>query len=225
MSFRSIAVDGPSGAGKSTMAKRLAEALGFVYVDTGAIYRTLGLLACRQGVAPDDAAAVTALLPHADIRLRYGSDGLQHMYLGSEDVTESIRRPEISKYASSVSAIPAVRAFLLNMQRDLARTHDVIMDGRDIGTVVLPAADVKIFLTASAEDRARRRHAELVAKGLPDCYETVLADIIERDRKDTTRAAAPLRQAEDAIAVDTTGLSLQESFDALLETIRRKLGQ
>ena len=219
MSFRSIAVDGPSGAGKSTMAKRLAEALGFVYVDTGAIYRTLGLLACRQGVAPDDAAAVTALLPDADIRLRYGSDGLQHMYLGSEDVTESIRRPEISKYASSVSAIPAVRAFLLNMQRDLARTHDVI------GTVVLPAADVKIFLTASAEDRARRRHAELAAKGLPDCYETVLADIIERDRKDTTRAAAPLRQAEDAIAVDTTGLSLQESFDALLETIRRKLGQ
>ncbi|MBS6283715.1 MAG: (d)CMP kinase, partial [Oscillospiraceae bacterium] len=136
MSFRSIAVDGPSGAGKSTMAKRLAEALGFVYVDTGAIYRTLGLLACRQGVAPDDAAAVTALLPDADIRLRYGSDGLQHMYLGGEDVTESIRRPEISKYASSVSAIPAVRAFLLNMQRDLARTHDVIMDGRDIGTVV-----------------------------------------------------------------------------------------
>ena len=211
-------MDGPSGAGKSTMAKRLAEALGFVYVDTGAIYRTLGLLVCRQGVAPDDAAA-------ADIHLRYGSDGLQHMYLGGEDVTESIRRPEISKYASSVSAIPAVRAFLLNMQRDLARTHDVIMDGRDIGTVVLPAADVKIFLTASAEDRARRRHAELAAKGLPDCYETVLADIIERDRKDTTRAAAPLRQAEDAIAVDTTGLSLQESFDALLETIRRKLGQ
>ena len=218
-------MDGPSGAGKSTMAKRLAEALGFVYVDTGAIYRTLGLLACRQGVAPDDAAAVTALLPDADIRLRYGSDGLQHMYLGGEDVTESIRRPEISQYASSVSAIPAVRAFLLNMQRDLARTHDVIMDGRDIGTVVLPAADVKIFLTASAEDRARRRHAELAAKGLPDCYETVLVDIIERDRKDTTRAAAPLRQAEDAIAVDTTGLSLQESFDALLETIRRKLGQ
>ena len=216
-------MDGPSGAGKSTMAKRLAEALGFVYVDTGAIYRTLGLLACRQGVAPDDAAAVTALLPDADIRLRYGSDGLQHMYLGGEDVTESIRRPEISKYASSVSAIPAVRAFLLNMQRDLARTHDVIMDGRDIGTVVLPAADVKIFLTASAEDRARRRFDELRKRGQEADYDTVLRDIILRDEHDTRRSAAPLRQAKDALLVDTTGNSLDESLDVLLETIKERL--
>lgn len=223
MKYRSIAVDGPSGAGKSTMAKRLAEALGFVYVDTGAIYRTLGLLACRQGVAPDDAAAVTALLPDADIRLRYGSDGLQHMYLGGEDVTESIRRPEISKYASSVSAIPAVRAFLLNMQRDLARTHDVIMDGRDIGTVVLPNATVKIYLTASAEARAQRRWLELHEKGDPIPLEQVLEDVQQRDYNDTHRDVAPLRQAEDAVLVDTTECDLEESYQLLLKTIRERI--
>lgn len=216
-------MDGPSGAGKSTMAKRLAEALGFVYVDTGAIYRTLGLLACRQGVAPDDAAAVTALLPDADIRLRYGSDGLQHMYLGGEDVTESIRRPEISKYASSVSAIPAVRAFLLNMQRDLARTHDVIMDGRDIGTVVLPNATVKIYLTASAEARAQRRWLELHEKGDPIPLEQVLEDVQQRDYNDTHRDVAPLRQAEDAVLVDTTECDLEESYQLLLNTIRERI--
>ncbi len=225
MIVQSVAVDGPSGAGKSTMAKRLAEALGFIYVDTGAIYRTLGLLALQRGVAPDDAQAVIALLGAADIDLRYHADGLQRMYLDGVDVSEEIRKPEISKYASHVSAIPEVRTFLLNMQQSLAKTHNVIMDGRDIGTVVLPNADVKIFLTASAEDRAHRRHAELASKGNTDRYETVLKDIIERDRKDTTRSAAPLRQAEDAIVVDTSGLSLQESFDTLLETIRRKLGQ
>lgn len=225
MRVQSVAVDGPSGAGKSTMAKRLAEALGFVYVDTGAIYRTLGLLVFRQGVAPDDQQAVIALLNGAEIDLRYHADGLQRMYLNGADVSEEIRRPEISKYASYVSAIPEVRSFLLHMQQNLAKTHNVIMDGRDIGTVVLPHADVKIYLTASAQDRARRRHAELASKGNTDSYETVLMDIIERDRKDMTRSAAPLRQAEDAIAVDTSGLSLQESFDTLLETIRRKLGQ
>lgn len=216
-------MDGPSGAGKSTMAKRLAEALGFVYVDTGAIYRTLGLLACRQGVAPDDAAAVTALLPDADIRLRYGSDGLQHMYLGGEDVTESIRRPEISKYASSVSAIPAVRAFLLNMQRDLARTHDVIMDGRDIGTVVLPDADLKIYLTASAEERASRRYLEMEDKPDKPTYDQILEDIKQRDYNDMHRAVSPLRQADDAVLIDSTTMGFHEVCEEIMDLIEQRL--
>lgn len=225
MKMISIAIDGPSGAGKSTMARKVAAELNYLYVDTGAIYRSVSLYAYRAGVDKTDSEKIVSLLPEIHIDMQYQADGIQHMILNGEDVTDAIRQNEVSLYTSAVAAIPAVRAFLLDLQRNLAATHNVIMDGRDIGTVVLPAADVKIFLTASAEDRARRRHAELAAKGLPDCYETVLADIIERDRKDTTRAAAPLRQAEDAIAVDTTGLSLQESFDALLETIRRKLGQ
>lgn len=216
-------MDGPSGAGKSTMAKRLAEALGFVYVDTGAIYRTLGLLACRQGVAPDDAAAVTALLPDADIHLRYGSDGLQHMYLGGEDVTESIRRPEISQYASSVSAIPAVRAFLLNMQRDLARTHDVIMDGRDIGTVVLPDADLKIYLTASAEERASRRYLEMEDKPDKPTYDQILEDIKQRDYNDMHRAVSPLRQADDAVLIDSTTMGFHEVCEEIMDLIEQRL--
>ena len=162
---KSIAVDGPSGAGKSTLAKLLARRLGFLYVDTGAIYRTVGLRAYRAGVDPEDEAAVTALLDGLDIELKYGADGLQHMYLDGEDVTDAIRQHVISRYTSGVSAIPAVRAFLLERQRDMAREHDVIMDGRDIGTVVLPGADVKIFLTASPEDRARRRFDELRKRG------------------------------------------------------------
>lgn len=222
MKYRSIAVDGPSGAGKSTMAKKLAAALGFLYVDTGAIYRTLGLFALRRGAAPGDEAAVMSLLPQVSIRMAYGSDGLQHMYLGEEDVTEAIRRPEVSAAASEISAIPGVRSFLLEMQRDMARKGDVIMDGRDIGTVVLPNADVKIFLTASVEDRAERRYQELLARGNEIGYEKVLSDILERDRRDSERAAAPLRQAEDAILVDTTGNSLEESFQMLLQTIQER---
>lgn len=223
MRFRSIAVDGPSGAGKSTLAKLLAQRLGFLYVDTGAIYRTLGLYALRQGADCADEAAVTALLGRVEIDLKHGGDGLQHMYLNGEDVTAEIRRPQVSKCASQVSAIPAVRAFLMDMQRELARRQDVIMDGRDIGTVVLPGADIKIFLTASSEDRARRRHEELQQRGMPCDYETVLRDIRERDENDSTRAAAPLRQAEDALLVDTTGNSLEESFEVLLHTIKERL--
>ena len=220
---KSIAVDGPSGAGKSTLAKLLAKELGFLYVDTGAIYRTVGLKACREGVDPEDGAAVTALLPGLNIELKYGEDGLQHMYLDGEDVTGAIRRHEISRYASCVSAIPAVRDFLLERQRELARTHDVIMDGRDIGTVVLPRADVKIFLTASPEDRVRRRYEELRQRGQEADYDTVLRDVIQRDERDTRRSAAPLRRAEDALLVDTTGNSLEESLGVLLDTIKERL--
>ena len=223
MSYKCVAVDGPSGAGKSTLAKLLAEALGYLYVDTGAIYRTVGLAARKRGIAPQDQAAVSAMLPQLRIELRHDEDGLQHMLLDGEDVTEAIRQHEISAYASGVSAIPEVRAFLLDRQRELARTQNVIMDGRDIGTVVLPGADVKIFLTASPEDRARRRYEELVARGQQADYDTVYRDLLERDEHDSSRAAAPLRQAEDAILVDTTGNSLEQSFDVLLATIREKL--
>ena len=178
MSYRSIAIDGPSGAGKSTMAKSLAQELNFLYVDTGAIYRTVGLEVFRRGIDPTDGTAVEAILPQLEIRMGYGDDGLQHMYLDGEDVTAAIRQHEISDYASKVSAIPAVRAFLLEMQRKLARENDVIMDGRDIGTVVLPDADLKVFLTADAEDRARRRYLELQQRGQSTEFETVLRDVI-----------------------------------------------
>lgn len=222
--YRSVAIDGPAGAGKSTLAKLLAGTLGFLYVDTGAIYRTVGLAAFRHRTAPDDQAGVTALLPGLTIELAHGADGLQRMSLNGEDVTEAIRQHEISAYASGVSAIPEVRAFLLDRQRALARAHDVIMDGRDIGTVVLPGADVKIFLTADPEDRARRRYEELIARGQSADYGAVFCDLLKRDEKDSSRAAAPLRQAEDAIRVDTTGLTLEESFDLLLKTVRGRLG-
>lgn len=223
MKFKSVAVDGPSGAGKSTLARRAGEALGFLYVDTGAIYRTLGLFALRSGIDPADSGQVSALLPRVSLRMDHGPDGLQHMYLNGEDVTQAIRLPEVSKAASAISALPVVRDFLMGMQRDLAQTYNVIMDGRDIGTVVLPEADAKIYLTASAAARARRRCAELVERGTPQDYETVLAEIQERDRRDTTRETAPLRQAEDAILVDTTELDLEESLQVMLTAIRRKL--
>ena len=223
MGFQSIAIDGPAGAGKSTLARRLAGALGFLYVDTGAIYRTLGLIALRSGVDPADPAAMEALPPRISLRIDYGPDGGQHMFLGQEDVTQAIRLPEVSRASSAVSAIPAVRAYLMEMQRGLAGSRNVVMDGRDIGTVVLPQADVKVFLTASSEARAQRRCAELSARGTPQDYAAVLADMIERDRKDTTRAAAPLRQAEDAVLVDTTHLDLEESFHALLDAVKREL--
>ena len=224
MKHRSIAIDGPSGAGKSTMAKRLAAELGFLYVDTGAIYRTLGLFALRQGADPGDGEAVEPLLGKVSIRMAYAEDGLQHMYLDAEDVTQAIRTPEVSTAASKISAIPAVRAFLLDMQRDMARENDVVMDGRDIGTVVLPQADVKIFLVASTEARAQRRYDELLERGVETDFDQVLADIIERDQRDSGRATAPLRQAEDAQLVDTTEHSLEGSFQVLLRFVREKLG-
>ena len=221
--YYAVAIDGPSGAGKSTLARALAKELGFVYVDTGAIYRSVGYFARSRGVEPGDAAAVEALRPEIRLEMLYGEDGLQHMILNGQDVTEEIRLPEISMYASKVSAIPAVRAFLLEMQRGMARTHSVIMDGRDIGTVVLPEADVKLFLTASAEDRARRRFLELEERGTPEPYEKLLEEMRERDRNDASRAAAPLRAAEDAVVLDTTGNTFQQSFDLLLRTIKEKL--
>lgn len=223
MSFKSIAIDGPSGAGKSTLAKRLAEELGFLYVDTGAIYRTVGLSALRRGVEPADEAQVKAILPSLRIGLSYGADGFQRMTLDGEDVTAAIREHRISACASQVSAHPSVRDFLMEQQRSLARTHNVIMDGRDIGTVVLPHADLKIFLTASPEARAKRRYEELLARGQNAVYEEILRDVNERDRQDTHRSAAPLRQAEDAILVDTTQNSFEESFARLRALVKERL--
>ncbi len=221
--YYAVAIDGPSGAGKSTLAQALARALGFVYVDTGAIYRSVGYYARQRGIDPADRAAVEGLLPEISLEMVYGEDGLQHMILNGQDVTKEIRLPEISLYASRVSAIPAVRAFLMDMQRDMAKHHSVIMDGRDIGTVVLPGADVKLFLTASAEDRARRRFLELQERGTPEPYEKLLAEMRERDANDASRAAAPLRPAEDAVILDTTGNTFQQSFDLLLRTIKERL--
>lgn len=212
MKFRSIAIDGPSGAGKSTLAKQLAQTLGFLYVDTGAIYRTVGLSARRRGIDPSDAVMMAAMLPELSITMGYGEDGLQHMFLDGEDVTGAIRENEISIYASKAASIPAVRAFLLEMQRRTALEHDTIMDGRDIGTVVLPQADVKIFLTAAPEARAQRRYKELLERGQQADFDQVLQEVIERDRRDMERETAPLRQAEDAVLADTTGLDLEEAF-------------
>ena len=220
----SVAIDGPSGAGKSTLAKALAEELHILYVDTGAIYRTIGYYARRQGVDAADTQAVISLLPQVKISMRYDDQGLQHMLLQNEDVTHEIRLPEMSLYASAVSAIPEVRTFLLEMQRSFARTSSVIMDGRDIGTVVLPDAQVKIFLQADVEIRARRREEELLQRGTPVRFEQVLAEMKERDYNDTHRAAAPLRPAPDAVVVDTSHLDFQQSKERLLEIIRERVG-
>ncbi len=219
----SIAIDGPAGAGKSTLAKRLAEELGFLYVDTGAIYRTVGLYARNQGLSLSRPEEVVPLLDQIRIELTYGEDGLQHMVLNGVDVTGAIRENEISNWASAVSAIPEVRAFLLDMQRNLAREHNVIMDGRDIGTVVLPQADLKLFLTATPEERAMRRYRELLERGQSVEYDAVLQELRERDQRDTHRASAPLRQAEDAILVDTTGNTLEQSMTLLLQVVRENL--
>lgn len=220
----SVAVDGPSGAGKSTISKAVAQELGILYVDTGAIYRTIGLFVKRMGADPKDPVAVAALLPQIRVEMAYAQDGLQHMLLNGEDVTAEIRLPEISMYASDVSAIPAVRDFLIGMQRDLARRHSVIMDGRDIGTVVLPDADVKIFLYADVEIRARRRVKELAQRGTPRAYEEVLREMEERDYQDTHRAAAPLRPADDAIMVDTGDLGFYSVRNLVIDMIQGSVG-
>ena len=214
----SVAIDGPSGAGKSSMARRLAADLGYTYVDTGAMYRAIGLYARRAGADTKNADAVAALLPQIQLDIRL-QDGAQHILLNGEDVTEAVRAEEIGMAASDVSAHPAVRTFLLDTQRNLAASRDVRMDGRDIGTVVLPNATVKIYLTASADARARRRLAELLEKGKQTDYATVLADIEQRDYQDTHRAVAPLRQAEDAVLVDTSDIGIEESFALLKKTI------
>ena len=222
MSIYSVAVDGPSGAGKSTLSKAVARELGIVYVDTGAIYRTIGYYIFREGIDSKDAGAVVAALPLIHVDMCYSEDGLQHMLLNGEDVTEQIRLPEISMYASAVSAIPAVRDYLLEMQRDMARRSSVIMDGRDIGTVVLPDAQVKIFLTADVEVRARRRTTELELRGTPKPFEQVLEEMKQRDWADSHRDAAPLQEAEDAIRVDTTDMDFQQSKEAIMQVIRRR---
>ncbi|MGI5963102.1 MAG: (d)CMP kinase [Lawsonibacter sp.] len=219
----SIAIDGPAGAGKSTLARRLAETLGYLYVDTGAIYRTVALKMLQAGVNVEIPEQVIPLLREMDIRLEYGSDGSQRMLLEGEDVSQAIRAHRVSGLASKVAAIPEVRAFLLDFQRRLAKEHSVVMDGRDIGTVVLPQADVKIFLTAAPQARAQRRLLELELRGESADFETILRDIIQRDEQDRSRTVAPLRQAEDALLLDTTQLNLEESFQALMAIVKEKI--
>lgn len=218
-----IAIDGPSGAGKSSIAKAVAARLGIVYVDTGALYRTVGYYVRGKGIARTDKEGVVSCLPHIKIEVRY-EDGAQHVYLNGEDLGDRIREPEISMYASSVSAIPEVRAFLLDTQRDIAAKNSVIMDGRDIGTVILPNADVKIFMTASNEARAQRRTKELIAKGMDARYEDVLREMIERDENDRTRDVAPAVAAPDAILLDNSDMTIEENVDAVLSIIDRKTG-
>ena len=220
--YHAIAIDGPAGAGKSTIAKALAARLHYIYIDTGAMYRAIGLFALRSGVLGEDREGVAALLPEIRLELCF-QDGAQHILLNGEDVSQAIRTPQASAYASLVSAIPAVRSFLLDYQRSFARNNSVIMDGRDIGTVVLPQADCKIFLTAGSEARARRRFAELQAKGDETPYEEVLAAIRQRDRQDSSREAAPLKAAEDAVVVDTTACTLEESIEKVYAVAKEKL--
>ena len=223
MQERSIAIDGPAGAGKSTLARALARELGYLYVDTGAIYRTVALRAREAGADPSDPKQVAPLLEDLDLRMDYGGDGVQRMYLSGRDVTETIRENEVSALASQVAALPAVREFLLEFQRKQAREHDVVMDGRDIGTVVLPQAGVKIFLTAAPEARARRRTAELLQRGQDADFDEILREIRQRDEQDENRPVAPLRQAEDAVLLDTTNLDLKGSLEALLTLVRERL--
>lgn len=217
-----VAIDGPAGAGKSTIARAAAAQLGFVYVDTGALYRTIGLAVCRRGIDGTDTAGIVHTLPEIRVELTY-QDGAQHVLLDGEDVSDAIRTPEISVYASQVSVVPEVRTYLLDLQRDMARTQSVIMDGRDIGTVILPDARVKIFLTASPEKRAVRRCAELREKGQQVTLDEVLADMTRRDAQDEGRAVAPLKQAADAVRVDTSDLTLDESIEAVLRVIRASM--
>lgn len=220
----SVAIDGPAGAGKSTLARAAAKELGFYYVDTGAIYRAVGYHMWMMGIGPKDADGIRRFLDDVNLSVEYDDDGIQHMILNGKDVTDEIRTPLMSSYASGVSAQACVRDFLLDMQRELARRHNVVMDGRDIATVVLPNADVKIFLTASPEIRAKRRFAELQAKGEKTTLEKVLSDMKARDKQDSTRAVAPLRCAPDAVKLDTSGMNLEEAKNAILELVRRKLG-
>lgn len=217
-----VAIDGPSGAGKSTLARKLAEKLNYIYVDTGALYRTVGLFMYRNGIDPKDADRVAEVLPEINVGLRF-INSEQHVYLNGEDVSADIRLHEVSQYASLVSAIPAVRRFLFDTQRKMAAENDVIMDGRDIGTVVLPQADVKIFLTASAEVRARRRYNELLERGQTVDYEQILADVNQRDEQDTNRPVAPLKPAEDSVILDTSECSFDESLALLYKTIKERL--
>ncbi len=222
--FYSVAIDGPAGAGKSTIAKAVAKGLGFRYVDTGAIYRTVGYHMALMGIGPRDVDGITRLIDDVNLRLEYDDEGTQRMILNGVDVSEEIRTPEMSAISSQISAHAVVRDFLLDVQRDVARNNHVIMDGRDIGTVVLPHANVKIFLTAPVEVRARRRFAQLLEKD-PKCrFETVLRDMERRDEQDRTRKLAPLKRAEDAILLDTGDMTLEESIEAVMTTIKERVG-
>ena len=215
----SIALDGPAGAGKSTIAKGAAKELGFIYVDTGALYRTVGLKFMREGYDTNLDCDIDSVLKMIEVDIKF-IDGTQHVFLNGEDVSEAIRTPEASMTASKISAIPAVRAYLLDLQRDMAKTNDVIMDGRDIGTVVLPDAKVKIFLTASPEARAQRRYKELIEKGMDVKYEDILQDVITRDYNDSHREIAPLKPAEGSVTVDTTELDFDQSVDKIISVIK-----
>lgn len=217
-----IAIDGPAGAGKSSTAKLIAKRLGYIYVDTGALYRTVGLYSIRKGIDTKDAEKVIATLPDVKVELKF-VDGSQHVFLNGEDVSDAIRTPEASMGASNVSAIPKVREFLFDLQRSIAAENDCIMDGRDIGTVVLPNADVKIFLTTSVEERAKRRYKEMLEKGETADYDDILEDIKKRDWQDSHREVAPLKQAEDAIYVDNGGYNLESGTEYLLSIIREHL--
>ena len=217
-----IAIDGPAGAGKSTISKAAAKRLGFIYIDTGALYRTVGLAATRAGVEPKEGEVLDSLLNSIKVELTFNDRGEQVVLLDGEDVSGLIRTPEASMMASAISAVPAVRAFLLDLQRDMAKTNNVIMDGRDIGTVILPNAEVKIFLTASPEARAKRRYKELIEKGEDVKYEDVLNDVITRDYNDSHREIAPLKQADDAVLADTTEVDLEGSIELIISIIKEK---
>lgn len=220
-----VAIDGPGGAGKSSIARTVARELGILYVDTGAIYRSVGYHVFKKGLDPQNPEQVIALLPEINIEMAYGEDGLQRMYLNGEDVTDQIRLQEMSMYASGVSAIPEVRAFLMEMQRSIARRSSVVMDGRDIGTVVLPEAEIKIFLTADLEVRAKRRFKELQERGTPADFEQLMEEMRQRDYKDSHRATAPLKAAEDAVIVDTTELDFSGSCRKIMEIIKERVGE
>lgn len=223
MKVINVAIDGPAGAGKSTISRKAAAELGYIYIDTGALYRTVGLNAMRKGAdLQDDDAIIATLTDDLKVELRF-IDGEQRMFLNDEDVSAEIRTPEASMAASRVSAVPKVRQYLFDLQLNLAKNNSCIMDGRDIGTVVLPDADVKIFLTASPEARAKRRYKELIEKGMQASYEDVLADMIKRDYDDSHRAIAPLKQADDAILCDTSEIDLQQSIDLIIRTIKENI--
>lgn len=220
----SIAIDGPAGAGKSSVSKAVAKEMGFVYVDTGALYRTVALSLINNGISPSDTGGVKAHLGSVKVDMAY-REGEQRVMLNGRDVTDEIRTPEVSMAASTSSAIPEVRAFLLGLQREIAENHDIVMDGRDIATVVLPNATVKIFLTAAAEERATRRYKELILKDPNTKYEDVLRDVIKRDKNDSERAVAPLKPAEDSVIIDTTGNTLEESVEIIKNTIEKAIGR
>lgn len=217
-----VAIDGPAGAGKSTIARAAAKELGFIYVDTGALYRAVGVYCLRKGIITTDADGVGSVLNEINVELKF-IDGVQHVYLNGDDVSTEIRLPEASMAASNVSAIPSVRAFLFDLQRDIAKKNNCIMDGRDIGTVVLPNAQVKIFLTADPEERAMRRFKELEEKGSKVTYQEVLDDLKARDYNDSHREIAPLKPAEDSVVINTTGNTLEESINLIAETIKEKM--